>query len=123
MARFRHRDADRRPPNTISIGPVRDKASVDDDGMFAVDPGRDDYEAVVERLVAAGHDLVGEGERDTGANESDAARASDHSEDELVAMGRNELRTIATHYDDVNGNASADKLTEELIAKRRAEVS
>jgi len=37
-------------------------------------------------------------------------------------MDRNDLRAIAAEYDDIDGNASADALTEALIKQRRAET-
>jgi len=143
--RYQHRDGEA-GTGAVSLTAVRDKARVDSDGTFTVDEDRDDFEDVHESLVNAGHqpiDDAGDDVDDEGASvdtgtdedvetetetdgeveaEADTRRASDYSETELVEMGRNELRAIAAGYDDVDGNASADALTEALIEKRREEV-
>ena len=105
--------------NTITLGVKGPDVPIDDEGIFEVpaDVMTDDLR---ERIESAGHTPV-----DVPDDEETAAEpvtASEFDEDELVAMGRNELRSIAAHYDDINGNASGDKLTEDLIAKRRDEV-
>lgn len=138
--KFRHRDAPNVAAGSISLGPVRDHAKIDGDDLFEVDASRDDIDDVVERLEDAGHERVEEctcgpeeacdkcggsaaGQRDDSEAEDDEApRAADFTEEELVAMDRNELRSIAGRYDHINGNASGDKLTEELIAQGREEV-
>jgi len=49
--------------------------------------------------------------------------SSQITEQDLVEMDRDGLRSIAAQYDHINGNASGDELTEELIKQRREEVS
>ena len=133
---FEHRDGGD-GTGAVSLSPVRDNAPVDADGVFEVDEGREDFDDVHERLVEAGHTPI-DGSSDADGADEDAAEAddsaqeaqedlvelavSDYTEEDLVEMGRDELRSIAAQYDDINGNASGDKLTEDLIAKRREEV-
>jgi len=125
--KFRHRDAPNAAAGSVSFG-VRDSVPIDEDDAFEVDEGREDFEDVYDRLVEAGHDpLDSDTDDDTendgdGAGDSDPPQASDFTEDELVEMDRSALRPIAAHYDDVDGNASGDELTEALIQKRREEV-
>jgi hypothetical protein len=128
MVIFKHRDGER-ATGAISLSPVRDSVPIDEDGHFEVDPDRDDYDDVVKRLEEAGHDRLedDDGDREDSADQDNAdeehPQASDYTEEDLVEMGRDGLRSIASHYEDINGNASGDKLTEELITKRREEVS
>lgn len=128
--RYQHRDGEA-APGAVSLTPVRDDAAVDDSGVFAVDEDREDFDAVHEALVDAGHEPLDDsadgdgGDSDAGesADGSDAPQASDFTETELVEMDRPELRPIAAQYDDIDGNASGDKLTEELIKKLREETA
>ena len=133
---YEHRDGEA-APGAVSLSPVRDNVPVDADGVFEVDEGREDVDDVHDRLVEAGHAPIDDTSDADGADE-DAAEssasaqedqedlvelaASNYTEEALVEMGRDELRSIAAQYDDINGNASGDKLTEDLIAKRREEV-
>jgi len=133
---YEHRDGEA-APGAVSLSPVRDNAPVDADGVFEVDEEREDFDDVHERLVEAGHTPI-DGSSDADGVDEDAAeadnsaqedqedllelQASDYTEEDLVEMSRDELRPIAAQYDDINGNASGDKLTEDLIAKRREEV-
>jgi len=119
------------PPEYVGLE-LRRKAAVGEEGTFEVPEDIDDYEATVERFVDHGHELLDdvddeqEDDDDSGDDQDPedetAVQASDYSEDDLVAMGRNELRSIASQYDDINGNASEDKLREELILKLREEA-
>ena len=129
--RFKHRDGDDAAAR-ISLGPVRDKTDVED-GVFEVDDERDDFDDVVERLVAAGHEPLEESDdedteepdqEDVDGDQDEAAppRAGDFDEEEIVAMGYDELQSIAVGYDDIPGNASKDALTEALIEQHRAET-
>lgn len=139
--RYQHRDGEE--AHAFSLTAVRDTVRPDADGVFAVDEDRPDFDEVHARLVEEGHEPLdaddgdedaAEAEDGTGDEsgddqdgagddaEGDPLRASDWTETELVEMGRQELRSIAAHYDDVDGNGSADALTEDLIAKRREEA-
>jgi len=129
---YEHRDGEA-APGAVSLSPVRDNAPVDADGVFEVDEEREDFDDVHERLVEAGHAPIDNTSDANAADEADGSaqddqedgfelQASDYTEEELVEMGRDELRSIAAQYDEINGNASGDKLTEDLIAIRREEV-
>jgi len=137
MVTFKHRDGER-ATGAISLSAVRDSVPIDEDGHFEVDADRDDYDDVVDRLEDAGHERLEDddgdqedsadqddvdGEADEGDTEEEHPQASNYTEQELVEMGRDGLRSTASHYEDINGNASGDKLTEELIKKRREEVA
>ncbi len=122
---FKHARADadgRSPPEFVGLSRRRE-AAVADSGEFTVPDDLDGYDAVVERFIAAGHEPLG----DTGDDGADGADADGpppavaFTESELVAMDRNGLRALAAQYEHINGNASGDKLTEELIAQRRRE--
>ena len=125
--RFEHRDG-KRAPRAISLGPVRDKATVED-GVFVVDDDRDDFDAVADRLEAAGHKPLGEEsssdpveEADDG-QEEDVPLASEFDEQQLVDdLDYREKQAIASQYDHISGNAGEEKHTEELIKQRREEV-
>lgn len=121
--RFEHR-AGEGAPSAISLSAVRDKAAIDGDGVFEVDDSRDDFHEVYESLVAAGHEPLEEPAdgADTDERPEDPLQASDFTEEELVKMDRNDLRAIAAEYDDIDGNASTDALTEALIKQCRAET-
>jgi len=134
--RYQHRDGES-ATGAVSLTAVRDNVRVDDEGVFKVDEEREDFDDIHERLVEIGHEpLDGGGDESAGGDtetEDDAGddvdqdgdaspRASDYTESELVEMGYRKLQSIATHYDDVDGSASADALTEALIEQRREEV-
>jgi len=140
--RYKHRDGET-ATGAVTLTPVRDNAAVDENGVFEVDEDREDFDEVHERLIDAGHEPLEGGEDESeaatngsendgddenekadGEEEEDAEvlQASDFTETELVEMDRQDLRSIAAHYDDINGNASAEKLTEKLIQKRREET-
>jgi len=139
--KYQHRDG-ASATGAVSLSPVRDNARVDAEGVFEVDGEREDFDEVHERLFEAGHEPLDEDQSEEDGNqngddadaESDldedkdeaagrAVAASDFTEEELVEMGRQDLRSIAAHYDDdVDGNASEAELTEALIKKRREET-
>ena len=120
--KFRHRDGEDAAAR-ISLG-VRDKADIVD-GEFEVDPGRDDYDELAERLVELGHEPIDDtdegGDGDGGETEG-APPASAFGETEIVEMGYRDKQAIASRYDHIPGNASSDELTESLIEQRREEV-
>lgn len=123
--RYSHKDGDR-AASSIKV-PGIGSVSVAD-GVFEADTSP----AAHERLVDLGHEPLDDQEdTDDDAeaeetsdepDEQDTLSLADVSEADLVEMDRNDLRALASEYDDINGNASADKLTEELIAKRRDEL-
>jgi len=137
--KYKHRDG-ASATGAVSLSPIRDNARVDAEGVFEVDGEREDFDEVHERLFEAGHEPLDEDQSEDDADqdgddtddESDldegeaagrAVEASDFTEEELVEMGRQDLRSIAAHYDDdVDGNASEAELTEALIKKRREET-
>ncbi|MCU4743470.1 hypothetical protein [Natronoglomus mannanivorans] len=115
-----------------------------EDGVFEVDPCSD---ALRDRLVEAGHEPLEESPADTAvkddvqkddadadadtddADEDDEEEeeklptAGDYDEETLVnGLDYNEKQELASQYDHIAGNASAEKLTEELIKQRREEV-
>lgn len=126
--KFEHADGER-AASAISLGPVRDTVKVEA-GTFEVDDNRDDFDDVVERLIEAGHTPISadtgtdgqDGDGDEAEAEAEVPPASAYSETELVEMDYRELQSIATQYDEINGNASSDELTEALIKQRREEV-
>jgi hypothetical protein len=129
--KFHHRDGEDAAGQ--AYGTARPRTYVNDDGTFEVD---DPDEGQVESLVEFGHEPVTAADESAAETESnddktddedegddqDALKASDYTETELVEMGYRDLQSIATHYDDVDGSASADALTEALIEKRREET-
>lgn len=131
--RYQHRDGEA-AAGAISLTPVRDTVPIDEDGVFEVDESRDDFDDVHERLVEAGHEPLEDGVQEAGTDAGDGDAdtdqngdggpppASEFSETEIVEMGRQELRSIAAQYGDVDGNASGDKLTQDLIEKHREET-
>ena len=121
--RFMHR-AGEGAPSAISLSAVRDKAAIDNDGVFEVDESRADFVEIYESLVAAGHEPFEEPPADSADTtaDDDLLKASDFSEEELVGMGYNDLRAIAAEYDDIDGNDSQDALLEALIKQRRKET-
>jgi hypothetical protein len=138
--KFRHRDGER-SANAISLGPVRDRAAVDADGIFAIDDDRPDAGAVAKRLLEAGHEPLEElpedfeGEYEDEGEEEDSEQDGGNDGDEgsvpmaglltetEIAKGLSyaEKQAVAKQYDHIAGNASDDKLTEELIKQSRME--
>jgi len=136
--KFRHRDGEG-SANAISLGPVRDKAAVDADGIFAIDDDRPDAGAVAKRLLEAGHepleelpeDFEGEYEDEDEDSEQDGGNDGDEgsvptagllTETEIAKeLSYAEKQAVAKQYDHIAGNASDDKLTEELIKQSRME--
>jgi len=144
--KFRHRDGER-SANAISLGPVRDRAAVDADGIFAIDDDRPDAGAVAKRLLEAGHEPLEElpedfeGEYEDEAeqedSEQDGGNDGDEGDDEgsvptagllteteiAKELSYAEKQAVAKQYDHIAGNASDDKLTEELIKQSRMETA
>ena len=128
--RFEHRDGEK-ARSAISLGPVRDTVPVVD-GVFEVSDERDDIEDVLERLTEAGHtpledtataDDAVKDDPEADDAEADIPEAGEFSEQQLVEqLDYREKQTIAKQYDGIDGSASDEKLTEELIKQRREEV-
>jgi hypothetical protein len=136
--KFRHRDGER-SANAISLGPVRDRAAVDADGIFAIDDDRPDAGAVAKRLLEAGHEPLEELPEDFEGeyedSEQDGGNDGDEKDDEgsvptagllteteiAKELSYAEKQAVAKQYDHIAGNASDDKLTEELIKQSRME--
>lgn len=122
--RYQHRDGAAVTARVISVGPVRDDAPIDDDGTFAVDEGREDFAEVHERLLDAGHEpLEGDGgAQDGGVETARELALSELTEQAIVEeLDYDELQSIATQFDDVDGSASTEALQEALIEKLREE--
>lgn len=128
--KFEHCDGEDAPAR-ITYG-LRDKAEIED-GVFTVDDDRDDLEELIDRLTEAGHeplddagdqeDVSDEGDDTDEDNDVDVPSVSEYSEQQLVEdLDYREKQALAGQYDDINGNASDEKLTEELIKQRRKEV-
>lgn len=147
--RYRHRDG--AEGHTLSLTAVRDKARPGPDGVFEVDEDRPDFVEIHAMLVDEGHEPLEDDSADAdnadddgepaedGADQDtedvdvdvdaddeadvDQPRASDYSEDELVAMDWGPMQSLAAQYDDIPGSGiSADRMTELLIEQRREEV-
>lgn len=127
--RYEHRDAPDVAAGVVSLGPVRDDASIDEEGTFEVDGDREDFEELHERLLEAGHEpLDGDDSGHGGDTEDDAEEGAagleltELTEQEIVEdLGYNEKQALGAEYDHIDGSASDDKLTEQLIEQLREE--
>ena len=78
----------------------------------------------VDESVAKGHEAfvrANSDEPEDGGGESDAD-AGTYTADELAEKEHNELRSIASEYDDVDGRAGTDALVEALAGRERIDI-
>lgn len=116
---FEHRDGTDSAA-TMSFG-IRDEVPIEN-GTFEVS---DERTELIERLKELGHTPQGEGEPkkgepETGEPEEKAeADLTQFSEEDLVTASYDQLRSLATQFEDIDGRWGKDKLEESLILKRR----
>lgn len=87
------------------------------DGVFDVPEQYIEEDAVQAWLKEEGHTPVGSTEE----TDSSDGPLSGLTEDDIVGMDYDSLRSIASDMDDVDGRMSKDKIQEELILKVRDE--
>lgn len=92
-------------------------------GIFEVPEDHPQQEAIESRLKELGHEPVDsptESEEDnTDDPQEDPDPLAGVSEDDLVELNGNEIKSLASDFDDLDGRKSADELLEKLILKLR----
>ena len=113
--RYQHPKGEDSPKYTGIRGVFR--TEVDADGTF-------DVEGVpVDVLRENGYEPVElpteNDEDDTDGSQEESDPLEGLSEDDLVEMNGNEIKSLASDFDDLDGRKSADELLEQLILKLR----
>ena len=104
-------------PRSISYA-SRKKATIQEDGTFEVPEDTDNFEAIKARLIELGHKPV-DAEEPEAPEEPDLTQ---FSEEDLVTMDYRELQSIASGFEDIQGNWPSGKLEEALIMRRREQL-
>ena len=108
---FEHRDGTDSAA-TMSFG-IRDEVPIEN-GTFEVS---DERTELIERLIELGHTPQGESEPEE--EEKAEGDLTQFTEEDLVTASYDQLRSLATQFEDIDGRWGKDKLEEELILKRR----
>ena len=116
---FEHRDGN----SAASRKTIPGMGSVSvDGGTFEVDPELVDVEALKEE----GHTPQGESEpveTEPETEEQEEGDLTQYTEEDLVTASYDQLRSLATQFEDIDGRWGKDKLEEALIIKRRGQES
>jgi len=89
-----------------------------DDGQFTVPEDHEDFEAIVTRAEDEGHTRV---DTDTDDDTDDTNPLEGYTEEDIVNMDGNAVKSLASSFDDLDGRKAADPLREKLIMKLRTE--
>lgn len=122
---FKVPNTDGKPPARTGVHP-HFSTPVDPDGTFELPDDHPQFEAVKETLVEQGHTPVDSTDPESETpvepqSESETAEPNldNLTEEAIVRMEPQEVRSMAAEFDDLDGRRSAGELEEKLIEKVR----
>ena len=119
---FKVPNTDGKPPARTGVHP-HFSTPVDPDGTFELPDDHPQFEEVKETLVEQGHTAVTpqtqDAEEQDGESETEEPNLDNLTEEAIVRMEPQEVRSMAAEFDDLDGRKSAGELEEKLIEKVR----
>jgi len=113
---FKVPNTDGKPPARTGVHPHFSTPVDPEDGTFELPDDHPQFEAVKKTLVEQGHEPVEEAESES---ETAEPNLDNLTEEAIVRMEPQEIRSMAAEFDDLDGRKSAGELEEKLIEKVR----